>query len=561
LRPLFVRTLGTFVGGLTLLTAACAQSAAAPAPGGGAAAPAADAPVTPKVNRVVLAVAPPNPRESNEMRHLTGPDSWQLRPMYEDLIGIDPGNAKLAPQLATDWKVEPDGKSIRFQLRKGVQFHNAFGEFTSKDLLQPWKEMVKEDSLSGARPYWVKTLKDLEIVGPYEAVYRLTDPSGNFFESISEARGSMEPFATAEYEKRGPASNLTTAPISGTGPYQFKSRTQGVNLVYEKVAYKHWRVDAQFPEFEFRWIKEASTRLAGLIANEIHIADLPEDLKPQAIQRGMKVVTGKVPALRTFIDFLCCYVKDIKDFSKGYMAPDAPLMDIRVRRALSKAIDRDALNKAFFGGKGALLFNNDWNPLREGWNPDWEKRFPEVYGYDPEAAKKLLADAGYGPGKPFTVNADFQAVTGYSGVEDMLEAMASMWRNIGVNIVLNKTDPNEWNQQRRQFKLLNHVQPTATNATQWTGATVYSTSIGPRSGFEDTKTDTLISELANTLDPAKQADLWRKAGDAKFESVPNVPLFWLPVEAVYNPQFVADWPFPGSLSGSWSHVYLIKAAR
>ena len=111
------------------------------------------------------------------------------------------------------------------------------------------------------------------------------------------------------------------------------------------------------------------------------------------------------------------------------------------------------------------------------------------------------------------------------------------------------------------FRSQNWSAVIATNSTQFTGATVYSTSLGPRTGFEDIKTDTILNQLQVTMDPAKQAELWRQAGDAKFDSVPNVPLFWLPVEAVYNPQFVADWPFPGSLSGSWSHVYLIKAAR
>ncbi len=550
--------LGIALGLLGCLSVACAQPAAAPAPGGPATG-GADAPVTPKVKRVVLAVGQPA-REYNEMRHLTGPDSWQLRPMYEDLIGIDPATAKLLPQLATDWKVEPDGQSIRFQLRKGVPFQKNLGEFTTKDLTPPWKEMVRQDSLSGARPYWVKTLKSIEVVGPYEAVYRLTEPSGNFFESISEARGSMEPFATAQYEKDGPAT-MATGPIPGTGPYQFLQRTQGVNVVYEKAPYQHWRQDAQFQEFEFRWLKEASTRLASLITGEVHIADLPEDLKPQAVARGMKLVTGKVPALRTFVDFVCCYVKDVKDLSKGYMNPDAPLLNKTLRRALSKAVDRNALNKAFFGGKGAILHNNDWHPLREGWNPDWEKRFQDIYGYDPDAAKKLLAEAGYGPGKPFSIGVDFQPISGYSGADDMMDAIAGMWRAIGVNTQLQKTDSTDWNNQIRQFKINNVAKVTATNATQWTGATVYSTSIGPRSGYEDIETDTVLNQLQVTMDPKRQDELWRKSGDIKFDSIPNVPLFWLPVEAVYNPTIVADWPFPGSLSGSWSHVYLIKAAR
>lgn len=535
--------------------AACSQPATAPPAGGGTDA----GPVMPKVNRVILAVAPPA-RESNEMRHLTGPTSWQLRPMYESLIGIDPKDAKLVPQLATEWKVEPDGRSVRFQLRKGVPYHQNFGEVQAKDWLVTWKEIQKEDSLTGTRPYWMRNLKEIEVVNDHELIFRLNGPNGHFFESASEARGNMEPMSTAHYEKIGPPT-MQTGPVVGTGPYQYKSREQGVNLVYEKVPYKHWRGDAAFPEFEFKWMREASTRLAGLIAGEIHLADLPEDLKPQALAQGMKVATGKVPALRTFLTYQCCYFNDINDHSKGLKHPDAPLLNVKLREALNKATDRDALNKAFFGGKGQVLVNADWHPTREGWNPEWERRFKDMYGYDQAAARKLLEEAGYGPGKPYTVTVDFQPVSGYSGAEDMLEAIAGMWRQVGVDVRLQKTDPAEWANQTREFKHNNHITVTATNATQWTGATVYATSLGPRSGYEDSKTDLLKRELLNTMDPQKQAELWRRTGDAQFDAFVQLPLFWLPVEAVFNPKIVADWDFPGSLSGSWSHVQQIVPAR
>lgn len=88
------------------------------------------------------------------------------------------------------------------------------------------------------------------------------------------------------------------------------------------------------------------------------------------------------------------------DASKGWLNPDSPLIDVKVRRALSKAIDRDAVNKAFFGGEGKPQFNSHFGPSRQGWDPSWERRFQEEYGYDQAAARRLLAEAGYGPSKP-----------------------------------------------------------------------------------------------------------------------------------------------------------------
>jgi len=108
---------------LGLTSAACA----------GAATPTAtsdDGPVKPKVDRLVFAVSPP-PRESNDV-DLAPTSNWATRPMWEHLIAMDAASGKFVPQLAIDWTLEPDGKSYRFTLRKGVQFHNGKGEMTAK---------------------------------------------------------------------------------------------------------------------------------------------------------------------------------------------------------------------------------------------------------------------------------------------------------------------------------------------------------------------------------------------------------------------------------------------
>ena len=65
-----------------------------------------------------------------------------------------------------------------------------------------------------------------------------------------------------------------------------------------------------------------------------------------------------------------------------------------LQQALNKAINRDELNKAMFNGKGQTMVLNHFHQNREGWNPEWERQFPQMYGYDPAAARKLLADAG-----------------------------------------------------------------------------------------------------------------------------------------------------------------------
>ena len=75
-------------------------------------------------------------------------------------------------------------------------------------------------------------------------------------------------------------------------------------------------------------------------------------------------------------------------------------MDIRVRKAFSKAVDRDQLNEAYFGGSAVPMYNAHQNPSREGWDPSWVTRFPDEYGYDPEAGEGAAGGSGLWPQQP-----------------------------------------------------------------------------------------------------------------------------------------------------------------
>src|SRR3954462_9187333 len=137
-------------------------------------APAANpaAPAQPATQRMVMAFAPPG-RESNDPRVTGNTDLWVLRPMYEFLVGQDPVTGKFIPQLATEWKLEPDGKSLRFMLRKGVQFHGGNGEFTAKDVVFTWEDQKKEDTINGWLSFYQTVIKNVEVVNDYEVVIRM----------------------------------------------------------------------------------------------------------------------------------------------------------------------------------------------------------------------------------------------------------------------------------------------------------------------------------------------------------------------------------------------------
>lgn len=515
-------------------------------------------PAGPKVDRVVFATTPPR-LDSPDVYAQSGPDLWPWRVMYEFMVGLDAKTGQFTPQLATSWKVEPDGQSVRFQLRKDVKFHDG-ATLTAKDLTPTWQARIREEVKNSPSIYWRTVVKSIETVNDNEAVYHLTRPDGNFMNSISEQRGIMEIFSKADYDKNGlPAAGK--APMAGTGPYAFNAQTAGASLSFKRNA-TYWGAQPDFPEFEWRWVKEASTRMAALLAGEAHLASLPVDLLAQVQQQNMKVVPGNVLGLRTFMSFYCCYANDPKDASKGWMYPDVPLMDARVRQALSKAIDRDALNKAFFAGKAKTMVLNHYLPDRPGWNPDWEKRFPDQYGYDQAKARQLLVDAGFGPGNPMKTGVFLVPASGYAGAEDLAEAIAANWKSVGVQAELQQVDPASISEATRQFKYNNNLIINSTSSDQSTGATNYGSTLGIRgSGYELIAADRYVNDASNTLDEKKQDELWRAAGNQWFDNFHTIPLFWLPTEVAVNPKFVSDYAFPGSITGTWTHTANIKAAK
>ncbi len=559
---------GTAVLGAALLLAVGCSAPAAPPPAGGApsggGAP-SNEPAKPKVDRVVLAVEQPT-RESLEIRHMSTPNGWYLTPMHENLLGIDPETGKKIPRLAEKWTIEPSGKGVRFNLRKGVRFHGDWGDFTANDLPYQVEQDAKDDSLAGTTPFWRQVSDGFDIVNEYEIVYKLKQSNGNFMDYVSDQLGGLEVTSKKAFDKSGPATEAT-GPIPGTGPYQFMERKEGQFARYKRVAYKHWRITPDFPEFEYRFVKEASTRLAALLAGEVHLTALSEDLLQQATKQGMATVKGRVPALRTFINFYCCAANNPKEYSLGYLDPESPLMNVKVRTALSKAINRDELNKGFFAGKGATLINNPLNAQRIGWNPDWEKRFPDEYGFDVAKAKQLLVDAGFGPSNPAKITMILQITPGLQASQDIAEAVANYWRNIGVNVALEQIDAVTAAAQNRAGKLTRHTWVQATNSNQWVGIYNFGTGYGRLpgvvggSGPETEEIDRHLITIANTLDEKKIEEAWRAEGEALFSTHKFVPLFWLPVEVAVNPKIVSDWVLPGSISGSFTHAEYIKAAK
>ena len=542
-----------------------ASAPSAPEAAAAAAAPSAGislAPaVQPKVNRVVIAFPGPSSEGNDSNFDFSSPPSVQLRPMYEYLVGVNGTTGAFEPQLATEWKVEPDGLGIRFKLREGIQFHNGWGEFTAQDVAHVFWSITRKDGLHGLRRTFAKDVRELEIVSDHEIVFLLNSANQTVFNGISQLIGGMEVQSKAMYDQVGQPS-LADVPVAGTGPYRFQKRAQGSYIRFERAPGQHWRLTPDFPELELRWSSEASTRLAALLAGELHLTNIIPDQESIAKKQGIKIVKGNVPGFRTFFNFQGSWWNKHGDPDSGRKFPDSPLLNQKVRQALSKAIDRDALNTAFFGGEADAMYNNHFHPTRPGWDTAWETRFPEQYGYDPAAAKGLLAEAGYGPDNPLKTHLHSINLSTYSGSMDLIEAVQGYYRDIGVKADLLVLDAAIRSAKGRAHEFDNHISLVSTASDIFLACRVYMTSSHPSAGnYQNAEINKIRLVAAGTLVASEQDAAFKKMGEMTFSQNASIPLYWLPIKMAYDPEVVSDYVFSGNISGSWTHLYNIKAAQ
>jgi ABC-type transport system substrate-binding protein len=206
---------------------------------------------------------------------------------------------------------------------------------------------------------------------------------------------------------------------------------------------------------------------------------------------------------------------------------------------------------------------NTLHPTLPGWNPEWEKKFQETWGFNPDQAKKLLAEAGYGPSKPLKTQLVPLRLTDVPESPDVVEAIATYLRAVGVEVEMVNVDVGTHNTKRRNLGYENALDIRSTASHPLTGWRVYNTSRhGIRGGgVELFELDDLYRKVATTMDEKASADLWKQMGDIAFEQYPQINLFWLPTEIMVNTNVVSDYVFPGNISGSWTHLEAVKAAK
>ena len=489
--------------------------------------------------------------ESNRFWTIARPEHLQYDPFLETLLDVDPKTGEYTPRLAEKWEVSPDLKEWTFYLRKGVQFHYGFGEFTAKDVVHSYSLMVRQDSTSGSAPLW-REAEEVKVVNDYQVVFRMKRPM-SIIPYIASRAGELRIVSKAQWDKED-LEGYEKRP-AGTGSYRYVGRKTGISIEYERVD-NHWSEKPDFKELEIRIVPEETTRFAMLMSGEAHIVDLPRELQKDALGKGMKVFSSSQP-----VDWMSIY------FGGQYYMPgdpkfqaNIPWTNKKVRQALNLAVNRQEILQTIFAGKGTLAYVSGWLPISEGWNPEWEKKFDQTHGYNPAKAKALLKEAGYPSGMKLKLLAFTNP--GESEGPQVADALGIYFKEVGIEAEIEVID---WARIRDMFRNKNIQCCIWPNIISWRPVEdwirVAHYSKAPNHHFEDEFIDKHYLALRDTVDPAERQRLARAIGDHLYDEFPDMPLIWFYNEVVVNPKVVADWKYPGLGAGRSTHFHLLKAVK
>ncbi|WP_243019303.1 ABC transporter substrate-binding protein [Simplicispira sedimenti] len=345
--------------------------------------------------------------------------------VYESLVYYNSKTFAVEPVLATSWK-EISPTQVRFNLRKEVKFSDGT-PFTADDAVFSLnRAMAKTSNFSPYVQGIDKVVKvdshtiDVILKGPNPVLLRQMTELRMMSKAWAEKNKSVDP-----KDMKAADENFAHRNAMGTGPYVLTSWQPDQRMVFKRNPNWWGKMEGNVTEIVYTPIKSAATRIAALLSGEVDMVldPTPQDLGRLRASADLKVIDGLEN--RTIFLGMDQFREELPGSNvKG----KNPLKDVRVRKALYQAIDVDTISRNIMRGLGKPT-GTLVAPQVAGWTEGVAKRFP----YDVEAAKKLLADAGY----PSGFEVDFACPNNrYINDEAICQAVTAMWARVGVKAKL-----------------------------------------------------------------------------------------------------------------------------
>ena len=367
-----------------------------------------------------------DPMAQNEL--LTNSINGQV---YESLV-VRGKKLEILPALATSWKQTSPTVWV-FNLRKGVKFHDG-SDFTADDVV--FSILRLQGPTSNFRVYG-NAVGEPKKIDQYTVQLTTPVPNPVMLEMLANSLFMMsekwckEHNALKAQDFTNEKEAYTSRNANGTGPFILVAREPDVKSTFKKNpnwwGLKDNRFDGNVDEIVYQPIKEGNTRMSALLSGQLDfVLDPPvQDIDKLKQDKGLKVYEGRENRV-VFLQMDQARDELLYSNVKG----KNPFKDLRVRKAFYQAIDIDAIHKTVMRGLSVPTAINLPNPEKAGIPKAMDKRPP----YDPAAAKKLLAEAGYPNG--FEVQLDCPN-NRYINDEKICVAVAGMLARVGVTVKVN----------------------------------------------------------------------------------------------------------------------------
>jgi oligopeptide transport system substrate-binding protein len=439
--------------------------------------------------------------------------------LLEGLVTKNPGDLSIEPAVAESWYIAEDGRTYTFNLRKNNQWSNG-DPITAHDFIYAWKRALMP-ALGNQYAYMLFYIKGAEALykgvqndfsakalDDYTLQLELKHPTKFFLQLLDHH--SYYPVHQATIEKFGASDERGThwtrpGNFVGNGPFKLKEWALNRMIVVEKNP-NYWdAATVSLNEIRFYPIQNATTEERMFRARQLHITDTVPTEKISHYQKNIPDVIRLTPYLGTYYYLLNTSIP--------------PLNDVRVRRAMAMSINREQIVKSITKG-GQLPAYNLTPPQTNGYTA--QAKIP----YDIDAAKKLLAQAGYPDGNSFpTLNLSYNTSEGHRKIAI---AIQQMWKSaLNINIALENQDWKVFldNQRTGNYHIArvgwigDYLDPN-------TFLDMFVTDGGNnRTGWSNNNYDQLIKQAAETIDQSKRYEIFQQAEQILMNETPVIPIY------------------------------------
>jgi peptide/nickel transport system substrate-binding protein len=469
--------------------------------------------------------------------------------IWDYLIGTtDDAQLSTETGLAESWEMAADGLSWTFKVREGIPFQNG-EEFLAEDIKFAIDQtMIIPEAPASYKNQLLCCIKEdgLELVNDYEFTVSMSKPQIFLDWDLTDAQGNLGvPVDKSHYEAVG-EDEYARNPIH-TGVYQWTDHLKG-DFIEMSYWGEHWREGVPLWESVLiKTIPEESTRIAALKAGEVDVINLSRERVTEIEEAGFRVYPrpGQV----------------VIGFYFHQMWEDVPWADERVRKAMNIAIDREEIVEFIFAGRGSpgIVYPM---PLSGEVYGGWDRWGPKKdhYPYEPEEARALLEEAGYGDGFEIKMHS-YPRPDAPEGPR-LVEALAGYFEAIGISVEIQPIDSATSIAERLAFNLSETMTFLDAPNRPFPGFAGLMFGLehseGQGRSAQDPDFDATIEAMQETLDPVEAERRFLAVHDYIYDHYIHLPVANLDVSYAGSDRIHADWDRAWR---SWEANYLDLVRR